>query len=111
MGEHMTETNDDYNPQKSIEKLTANLEQPDKFAEIFCQAADKQKSIDKVLRDTVRTLIKCDEETRTMMKELLREVEKEDWKHFLKKVGTSGWAVFLLCLGALLQGIGRALLP
>jgi len=34
---------DNYDPRKEIEKLQANLHQPDKFAEIFCTAARTQK--------------------------------------------------------------------
>lgn len=87
--------------------LAANLEQPDKFAQIFCEAASKQKSIDNVLKDNTKSLIKSDKETRDMLKELLREVNKEDWRFFLNKIGAIGWAVILLVVGAILQGLSR----
>ena len=78
-----------------------------KFAEIFCQAAGKQKSIDKVLKDNIRELIKSDKETREMPKELLREVDQEDWRRFVKKVGTPAWAIGLIIIGATLQALSR----
>ena len=107
MGEHMTELNDDYNPRKSIEKLTANLEQPDKFAEIFCQAAGKQKAIDEVLQKVIKSLIEKDHSTREMLKVLLREVDREDLRNYVRKIGTPVWTIILLALGAILQALSR----
>lgn len=96
---------EDYNPKALIAKLSASLEQPDKFAEIFCAAAKKQKDIDNVLKENIRSIIKDDNETRAQLKTLLREIEKEDLKLFLKKGGNA----LVMLLSALGGGLITAL--
>lgn len=98
-----TDQGEDYDPRAAITKLSANLEQPDKFAEIFCAAAKKQKDIDNILKENIRDIIKNDSPSRAQLKGLLREIEQEDLKFFLKK-GGSALVVFLSILaGALIN--------
>lgn len=101
----MAVQDDDFDPKQAIAALLANLEQPDKFAHLFCEAAKKQKAIDDVLKENIRALIKHDIEVINSIKYLQRQVDKEDWKFFLKKMGTSSWAILLLMLGAMLQAL------
>ena len=101
------EINDDYNPRKSIEKLTANLEQPDKFAKIFCEATKTQKTIDDALKVVIKSLIQHDKETRDFIKGILRELEKEDWLFVLKKFGFFGWTVIIAVISAVAGAIAR----
>lgn len=93
---------EDFDPNKAIRNLSANLEQPDKFAEIFCKAAKKQKDIDNILKDTIKNLLQHDNETRKMIKDMLREIEKEDWKKFLKKIGMAGWSLIVAGTSAII---------
>lgn len=98
---------DDWDPKKAFDKVSASLEQPDKFAEIFCKAASSQKSIDKVLTDNFKSLLQNDNDVRCQIKGLLREVDKEDWRSFIRKIGTPAWAVILVVVGAILQALSR----
>lgn len=102
---------DDYAPKEAFDKLAANLEQPDKFAKVFCEAAEGQKSIDIILKKNIKEVIKSDKETYDFLKEIIRTVDKEDWKSFLSKIGSLGWAILLLVLGAILQALSRHYLP
>ena len=81
----MAEKNDDYAPKEFVDQLAANLNHPDKFAEIFCKAAESQKSIDDVLRKTISNLIKNDRETRDSLKQQLDELDRQAWRTVAKK--------------------------
>ena len=102
---------DDFDPKQSYIKLSASLEQPDKFAEIFCSAAKKQKSIDNVLKENIIELLQKDNEARNQIKSLLREIEKEDWRAFIKKGGSFILPLIYLVAGALLTGLSRKFFP
>lgn len=99
--------NDDFDPKQAYTKISASLEQPDKFAEIFCAAAKTQKSIDTILKNNVRELLQHDNETRSEIKGMLREIEKEDWKRVVKKIGFSGWTIIVAATSAIVTLIGR----
>lgn len=105
------ESSDDFDPKKSIKKLSETIDQPDKFAEVFCSAARSQKIIDCVLKETMRDLMKSDSETRSMIKEMLREVESEDWRSFVRKAFGSIWSLSLIAFGAVLAAVLRWLIP
>lgn len=101
---------DDFSPQDTLRRLSENLEQPDKFAQIFCDAAKTQKNIDETLKLVVKNLIKNDKETIDTIKDYQRQVDKEDWKNFIKKIGATGWAIIMLIVGAILQALSRKFL-
>lgn len=84
---------DDFNYNKEVKRLSENIDQPDKFADLFCQAATKQKSIEKVLKDTTKDLTLNDKDINDHIKKLIIEVNKEDWKIFIKKFGTFIWVI------------------
>lgn len=98
---------DDFNPQKEIAKIRSNFEQPDKFAQIFSKAAKKTKAIDEVIKYNIRDVMIRDYEMMNFLKKILREVEKEDWKNAIKKIGSIGSAVLLMAIGAILQALSR----
>lgn len=93
---------EDYNPDVALKRLSASLEQPDKFAEIFCSAAKKQKEIDNILKDNIRELIKYDSTMREQVKGLLREIEQEDFKYFLKRGGSLLGTFVSMVLGSVI---------
>ena len=107
----MAQVEDDFDPKGAIAKLSANFEQPDKFAEIFCTAAKTQKIIDNTLKETVRSLIQHDNETRKSIKEQLREIEAEEWRFYLRKGGAAILVFISLATGAILTGISRHFFP
>ena len=96
---------DDYDPRKEIAKISANLEQPDKFAQIFCHAAENQKSIDHALKKVIKTLIKEDKETIEIIKQYQREVDKEEWRNLLRKIGLVGWSIVMIIVGGIVTAV------
>lgn len=108
----MSDTKDDeFEPKAAFRKISASLDQPDKFAEIFCSAAKTQKNIDTTLKDIMRDLLKNDRESRELVKDMLREVEKEDWKFFIKKSGGIVWTLGSIAFGAVLTAVLRLFFP
>jgi len=81
---------DNYDARAEIQELHANFHQPDKFAKTFIEAARTQKSIDKELRKIIKNLIKTDQDTIDTIKSFQRQVDKEDWRFFIKKIGLIG---------------------
>lgn len=70
---------DNYTPEQQLVRVAATIDQPDKFAKVFCEAAKTQKSIDESLKIVVKSLIQHDKETRDFIK-----IYYEKWK---KKIG------------------------
>lgn len=103
-------SNDDFDPREAIAKLSANLEQPDKFAKLFCEAAEQQKSIDAVLKKNIKQLIQSDNDIADSIKSFQREVDKEDWRRFIKKFGGFIYSIGLLIIGAVLQALSKKFL-
>lgn len=103
----MAENADDWDVKSAFNKLSASLEQPDKFAEVFCKAAESQKIIDTILKKNIKEVVKTDKETYDFLKKIARDVDKEDWRSYLSKIGAAGWAIALLVLGAVLQGLSK----
>lgn len=101
---------DNFSPEQLLKKAIASLEQPDKFAEIFCQAARKQKAIDDVLQEVMRKLIEHDAPIRDALKGLLKEADKEERRSFFRKIRTQAWAILLLVVGAFLQWVSRKII-
>lgn len=70
-------------------------------------APKKQTDIHNVLKDTFNELLQHDSKARTEIKGLLREIEKEDWTHFIKKVGIGGWTLLIAIISAVVGVIAR----
>lgn len=96
---------DDFNPQEAIKDVADNLEQPDKFAKIFSNACKKSKEMDKSLRNVIREMLENDNDMRGILKGMIRKVEKEDWRYFVKKVGFVGWTLIIFILSSITNGI------
>ncbi len=94
---------DDYDPIQSIQELSANLTQPDRFAEIFCAAAKSQKKIDETLKEVIIGLLKKDMDTQEAIKVQVREVNKTDWKNFGGKAGFAIWSIFLIVVTVVVE--------
>ncbi len=96
--------NDEFDPRAAIEEINVTLKQPNEFAKVFCHAASIDKSIDLILKHIIRDLINKDIDTREYLK-ILKEVQTEDWKSFLKTFGFGLWNLFYLLFGALVTYI------
>jgi hypothetical protein len=93
--------NDEFDPRTAITEIHAILKQPNEFAKIFCHAAKIDKTIDIVLKDTVRELIKTDQNTRELLKLILKEVQNDDWKIFARKIGFGLWTLISVIFGGI----------
>jgi hypothetical protein len=93
--------NDDYDPRQLIQELSANLTQPDKFAEIFCTAAKTQKRIDEVLNERIRDLLKNDNDSKNAITLIIKDYDKEGWKFLGKKLALIIWSLLLIVIGVL----------
>lgn len=96
---------DNFNLAQAVDLIAANLHQPDRFSQIFCEAAKKQKDIDNILKENIRFLLQHDNETRTSIKAMIREVEKEDFRFLLKKGLFAVYGVSMLLIGAIITAI------
>lgn len=105
----MTTPTDDFNPKQAYESLSANIEQPDRFAQLFCKAAESQKSIDMTLEKVIKNLLEKDLQTIKRIKQLQREINKEEWSSFIKKIGWGGWAFIWTIIGGTLLATSQAL--
>ena len=101
---------DNYTPEQQMVRVAATIDQPDKFAKVFCEAAKSQKTIDDALKTVVKSLVQHDKETRDFIKSIQRELEKEDWWLVLKKFGLLGWTLIVAILGAIAGGIVRGVI-
>lgn len=107
----MLNPQDDFSPNQLIKSLSEKIEQPDKFAHVFCEAAKSQKTIDEVLKEIIRKLLKHDYETIEHLKALQRQVDREDWRYVVKKVGLTGWSIIMVILGAIITALARHFIP
>ena len=83
-----TEFSEDFEPKKQVKKLTSDLYQPDKFADIFCNAAQSQKSIDDCLKNNIKQVFKNDKEIHEKIESIIRDCNKKDVILNLKKIGS-----------------------
>lgn len=75
-----------------------------KFADTF-----NEEKTQKLIQDSINKLIlkaiACDHETRAKLKEIIKEVEKEDFKSFLRKIGTLLGGALIYILGLLTSAL------
>jgi len=76
--------NNDSSSDNDLEKITPN--DLLKFADTF-NHKKTQKLISETINGLIRQAVKSDCDTRTELKKIIKELEKEDWKILLKKFG------------------------
>ena len=65
----MNNNNEDFD---LLKKLDENINQPDKFAEVFCNAAAKQVQIRATLKTLLLDIVKTDDGARDELKKICR---------------------------------------
>lgn len=73
-----------------------------KFSKVFCSAAQSQNNIKTCLKDLINTEIREDNAVKDVIKQLVRDVESENWKIQLKNWGNRLERLIWLAAGALL---------
>lgn len=98
---------DNFNPDKTLKYVAEHIDQPEKFAKLFCNAAESQISIDKIIRKKIRNLLTNDPQTISQIKKLQREVDKEDWRYLVKKAGLGIllfiWSLIVVAIVVIVQ--------
>jgi hypothetical protein len=89
----------------ALKSVKETIEQPDKFAEVFCNAAETQTKVKKVIRDEIYKSIDTDADCKDSLKKIIREVEKEAMFFFGKKIGFAAWSIGLIIIGAVAGAI------
>ncbi len=73
------------NNQLKIEDMSAKLNQPHRFAKIFCEAAESQMSINDAFQKIINRLIKTDPEIRSTLEEHQKQINKNDLLYGIMK--------------------------
>lgn len=88
---------DNYDASAVLQETKDKLDRPDKFAEIFCQAAKSQVKIKECLSKIIRELVTKDTAVNQHLNNAFKEIIKKDTKAFhsmlWKKIG---WIVTVL---------------
>lgn len=75
------------------------LDRPDKFAEYFKKNLKSQALMKDAIAAEIINLMQTNNAVRDEVKKLVLEVQKEDWKTFLKKFGSWIYTVVAFLLG------------
>ena len=93
--------------QLKLDKAHNVIDRPEKFAAHFRNVAKSQTDIKKVIMEIVRECIESDVETRKHFKNLIREVENENWRGFLKTLGGKAffgiWTLIVIVVTAIVN--------
>ena len=104
------ESSDNFDPKSAIKEVSDNFVQSDKFANHFINACKKSKDMDRALRGIIKDLMEKDTDARGIIVGMIRKVNEEDWKVFLKKIGIGGWTIIVVILTSIANAIIAALL-
>jgi hypothetical protein len=90
-----------------LQKVHDAIDRPDKFAEIFVKAAQNQVSVKDLFRTMIRETLNTDVQARDALKGIIKQVNKEDWRSFVRsawgKVSLVIWTVVTLAIGYLFR--------
>ena len=92
--------NTPFNADAQIKLQTAHdaIQHPDKFAEIFCNAAQSQVSIKQYIRQELQESLTSDVKTKDAMRVIIKQHFDEDWRTWLK----SAWGKFAILIWTLI---------
>lgn len=101
---------DDFDPQKEVKTLYAQLNQPDKFAEVFRSAVQKSKVLNDILRDSIVEALKTDKAKEAVI-QIIKGYDKDEkrtfWKETRGKIVAVAIAVLTLITEALISNLIR----
>jgi hypothetical protein len=88
---------------EDVAKLTNTITQPDKFAQIFCEAAKTQKNIDHVLKDIIVELLGRNSEAQQAIASVVEKVDRDYTRVLSGKLGFGIWAIILIIVETVLH--------
>ena len=83
---------------EDVAKLSSDIRQPDKFAQIFCEAAKTQKSIDYAMRDVIVDLLGKDASVQKMVTSIVENLDRNYGRILLGKVGWGIWTIMIMVI-------------
>jgi hypothetical protein len=87
---------------EKLDKAHDILQHPDLFAEVFCKVAETQSKVKEIIMAEIRKATENDNDTKKFLKEIIKQVEKEEMWIWGKKIGFAVWTVLILIVGALI---------
>lgn len=88
---------------EDVANLKSDLRQPDKFAQIFCEAAKSQKNIDSTLKNVLIDILQKDEDAKKSIKSIVESVDRSYWRMFVGKLGFAVWTIIVLIVERMLH--------
>ena len=86
-----------------LAKLSSDLRQPDKFAQIFCEAAKTQKSIDCALKDVIVELLAKNSEAQQAITAIVESVDRNYTRVLSGKVAWGIWTITIIAIESILH--------
>ena len=90
-----------------LEKAHKAIDRPDQFAGLFVNAARTQKNVSDAIKDVVRELLTSDVKSGDALKQIVRDVENENWRGFLKttwgRIGVAAWTLLVIIATAFIN--------
>lgn len=97
----MSSALDNYDPRGKITKIETDLYQPDKFAALFCEAAGKQKDIDRTIKEILKDVINSDLEVKNIIRSCFEDFHKQNVWALFSKLGFFIWSICLAVISGL----------
>lgn len=74
----------DANAQFKVELAHDVVQHPEKFAAIFCKAAESQVSIKELIKKEIRSALENDADSIKFLKAIITKHFKDDWRAFVR---------------------------
>lgn len=91
------------NISENVNKLSNDIRQPDKFAQIFCEAAKTQKNIDYILKEVIVDLLSKNSEAQQAITSIVAKVDRDYTRAFSGKVAWGIWTITIIVIEAILH--------
>jgi hypothetical protein len=93
----------DIDEKHKLDKAHDTIEHPDQFANVLCNVVETQSKVKDAIKKEVKIAVCSDLEMKTFLKEVIKEVEKEEMWIWGKKIGFAVWTILILIAGALIS--------
>jgi len=92
---------DELTDELEVDRYRRILDQPHKFGELLKTTFKESNTAKDALRNAIKDLLSNDVQTRSTLKGIIRGIERENWKWFMKSVFKGSFAVITFFIGIL----------
>jgi hypothetical protein len=92
---------------ENVAQLSSDLRQPDKFAQIFCEAAKTQKVIDSAIRDVIVNVLQKDTDTQQAIFSIVDKADRTYARLLMGRMGFVIWTIAIIFIEALIHKFFR----